>query len=116
MICGACDEKHASSVKSMVQDGKVVDVGCDRCLGVRTSVPDVYWPGHEYKSEALGVEFTSRGQKAQYLKDHGLTEAGDIKFKGQGWIEGSRDYRKRQFEKDRPKIRETYRQWREKRA
>lgn len=111
MICRACNEPHASSVKSIVENGSVVDVGCDRCMGVAPTIPDVYWPGHTYKSEALETEFTSRGQKAAYLKKHGLSEAGDVKFKGQTWAEGSRGYRKRQFDKDRPMIRENYKRY-----
>lgn len=113
MICRACNQ-HASSVKSIYDDGEIIDVGCDRCSGVQAAVPDVYWPGHTYKSEALGVEFTSRGQKAQYLKDNNLTEAGDMKMGQKSWQEGSKDYRRKQFDKDRPRIREIYRQWREK--
>lgn len=113
MICRLCMDKFATSVRSCVENGEIVDLGCDRCLGIQPNVPDVYWPGQTYTSESLGVEFTSRGQKAKYLKDNNLSEAGDVKFKGKNWIEGSREYRKKQFESVRPTIKETYRKWRD---
>jgi hypothetical protein len=110
-----CDHKGSVNSKSWVEEGEIVTI-CDRCgLSGSANLADVYWPGHAYKSESLDVEFTSRGQKAAYLKEHGLSEAGDIKFSGKNWIEGSKEYRRKQFEKDRPRIREIARAWRERR-
>lgn len=110
MICSVCNDQFASSVRSIYEGGKVIDVGCDRCMGIQPAVHDVYFK-QPYKSEALGVEFTSKAQKAAYLKEHGLSEAGDMKFGQKNWIDGSREYRKRNFEDARPAIRETYKQY-----
>lgn len=87
---------------------------CNNCGDLRSSdvpVHDVFWNGRPYYSEALGVEFTSRSQKARVMKEKGVTELGSQKIEPKSWTEGSREYRKRQFEKDRPKIRELYRQY-----
>lgn len=110
MICGVCHDSSASSIKSVCEKGQMVDLGCDRCAGIQPAVHDVFFK-HPYKSEALGVEFTSKAQKAAYLKEHGLSEAGDMKLGQKSWIDGSREYRKRNFEESRPVIKETYKRY-----
>lgn len=110
MICNVCNDQYASSVKSVCEKGEVIDIGCDRCLGIQPAVHDVYFK-QPYVSEALGTEFTSKAQKAAYLKQHGLSEAGDMKLGEKSWIDGSREYRKRNFKDAQPAIRETYRQY-----
>lgn len=116
MTCEGCGntEAYRTMVCYSIRDGR--SEICDRCakLGSGEAIlPDVYWPGGAYKSEALGVEFTSRAQKAKYLKDNHLSEAGDMKLGQKSWTEGTREFRKKQFDKDRPMIRETLRQWRD---
>lgn len=59
---------------------------CDQCGASSASFPDVYWDGKPEINLADGPDgkpmtFLSRGQKAQYLKERGLCEAGD-KFHG----------------------------------
>lgn len=110
--CTVCGEKWPSTVKSMIENGEVVDLGCDRCLGLQPRVPDVYFR-RPYHSEVLDVDFTSRSQKAQYLKDHDLSEAGDREMSEIPWVEGTRSFRHAQFEKEKPMLRKIYRDWRE---
>lgn len=109
-----CDHKGSVNSRSWVEEGEIVTI-CDQCgLNGSANLADCYWPGHAYKSTSLDVEFTSRGQKAKYLKEHGLSEAGDVKFKGQNWIEGTRESRRKEFDKERPMIREIAREWKQK--
>jgi hypothetical protein len=85
---------------------------CDRCGGFSSmaSVPDVYFK-HPYHSEALGVDFTSKSQKASVMKEMDVSEAGDRSMSTTAWVDGTRAWRKAQFEKDRPMIRENYRRY-----
>lgn len=85
--------------------------GCGGLYSTDASVPDVFWNGKPYYSEALGIEFTSRSQKARVLKERGLSELGNQTLGQKTWVEGSREYRKKNFEKDRPMIREHYRRY-----
>jgi hypothetical protein len=73
----------------------------------------VFWNGRPYYSEALQCEFTSRSQKARVMKEKGVSELGSQKLGEKNWIEGSRDMRRKQFEQERPVIRETLKRWKE---
>lgn len=98
---------------------------CDRCgLGNdgQAVLPDVFWPGHAYSSEHLcddmgnPIPLTSRRQKAQVMKDLGVSEAGDRvnggpAFGRSSWIDGTREARRKNFEEARPQIRESYRRY-----
>jgi len=55
---------------------------CKECRRGRAVVPDVFWDGkqeHGLADDEHGQPrvFLSKGQKAQYLKERGLQEAGD---------------------------------------
>lgn len=57
---------------------------CDRCGDMpATVIPDVYWDGTEEHGLAddpktgKPMVFSSKGEKARYLKEHHLIEAGD---------------------------------------
>lgn len=106
--CSECGSLDWTEIRSMITGSEFYD-SCSECLvPVQTEgIQDVYFR-HPYESQSLGVEFTSKKQKADYLKSHGLQEAGDKKFGEKNWVEGSREYRKRNFEKARPLIRENY--------
>lgn len=110
--CLNCASETFVTKKVWFEAGKLQGL-CDQCgTFFVDTVADVFFKG-TYKSEALGVEFTSRGQKAAYLKEHGIREAGDEPMSTKTWIEGSRDYRKKKFDReDRPKLRQTIRDWR----
>lgn len=64
-------------------------------------------------------EITSKRQKKQVMDRLGVSEAGDrvngAPYGSKTWIEGTREFRRKQFDNERPKIRETLRQWKEKR-
>lgn len=110
-VCRGCGNENWTAMRSVVSDeGGMIDE-CDRCGSFQAgTVPDVFF-NQPYYSKALDVEFTSKAQKAAYLKEHGLSEAGDMKFGKQSWVDGTRAHRRAQFEKDRPMIREVYRQY-----
>lgn len=117
MTCSGCGNDRAHQCHGYLSpEGFYVET-CDRCGNLASSdapVHDVFWNGRPYYSESLEVEFTSRSQKARVMKEKGVSELGSQKLGEKSWTEGSRDYRRRQFEKDRPAIRETYKRWREK--
>ena len=59
---------------------------CDQCGASEIWFPDVFWDGKPEENLADGPDgkprvFLSRGQKAQYLRERGIYEAGD-KFHG----------------------------------
>jgi hypothetical protein len=113
MICQGC-QKETYQIHGYMDDQGIYKEACSECGNVASSdasVPDVYWNGRPYYSEALQVEFTSRSQKARVMKERGLSELGSQKLGEKSWTEGSRDYRKKNFEKDRPMIREAYRRY-----
>ncbi len=117
MTCSSCGNAKAFQTHGYVAaQGQYVEC-CDRCSKRSPSeaaLADVFWNDKPYYSDALGVEFTSRAQKAAVMKERGVIELGSQKLGEKTWIEGSRPWRRRQFEKDRPVIREIQRQWREK--
>ncbi len=117
MICSGCNNDRAFQTHGYVAAQGCYIECCDRCSARSPSeaaLADVFWNDKPYYSEALGVELTSRAQKARIMKERGLIELGSQKLGEKTWIEGSRPWRSRQFEKDRPVIREGYRQWRDK--
>lgn len=105
-IHGYCDEK--GNYREVCADPE-----CGALSASAAGVPDVFWNGRPYYSEALEVEFTSRSQKARILKEKGLSELGSEKLGRKGWIEGTRDVRRKEFDKQRPIIRETLKRWQE---
>lgn len=112
MVCKGCS-KESHHIHGYMHEGQYQEVcaGCGGLYSADASVPDVFWNGKPYYSEALGVEFTSRAQKARVMKERGVSELGDQKLGKKTWTEGSRAYRKKNFENDRPMIRETYRRY-----
>lgn len=116
MICAGCQNPHAYQTHGYIGEGGHYVEGCDRCMQLSSSdasIPDVFWNGRPYFSESLGVEFTSRSQKARVMKERGVSELGNTKLGEKTWIEGSRGYRSKNFAHDRPMIRETLRKYRE---
>lgn len=114
--CRGCN-RESTHIRTIVEGDELIDQcerqDCGNLSAISGGVPDVFWNGKPYYSHALGVEFTSRSQKARVMKERGVSELGDTKLSGKNWIEGSRDVRRKGFEKDRPMIRETLRQYRE---
>lgn len=93
---------------------------------VDAGVPDVYLgrAGQTFESlcDKTGKPYAiqSKRHKKQVMDALGVSEAGGTvngaPFGTKSWIDGSRDYRKRQFDKERPQIRETYKAWLEKKS
>lgn len=112
--CRACG-RASTHIRTIVDGENLIDQcdhpECGNLSSIDASIPDVFWNGRPYYSEALGVEFTSRSQKAKVMKERGLSELGSQKLGEKTWVEGSRDYRRKQFDKDRPIIRETYKRY-----
>lgn len=116
MKCAGCHNEEAYQIHGWYQEKEGYLEVCDKCGDLSTSdacIPDVFWNNRPYYSEALGCELTSRSQKARVMKEKGVSELGSQKLGQKGWIEGSRDYRKRQFQGDKPKIREAFKRWKE---
>lgn len=114
--CAGCGNQNAYQLHGWYDNHLGYQEVCDQCGDVRLSdahIPDVFWNGKPYYSEALGCELTSRSQKVRVMKEKGVRELGSQRLGDKGWIEGSRAYRRKQFEADRPKIRETLRRWKE---
>lgn len=88
-------------------------VKCGDLSSSQASIPDVFWNGRPYYSKALECEFTSRSQKARVMKEKGVSELGSQKLGEKSWTQGSREYRRKQFETQRPMIRETWKRWKE---
>lgn len=116
MKCGGCGNPEAYQMHGWYDADHGYREICDKCGDVRSSdasIPDVFWNGRPYYSEALQCEFTSRGQKARVMKEKGVSELGSQKLGEKSWVEGSRDYRRKQFDRERPHIRETLKRYQE---
>jgi len=113
-ICRGCN-RESTHIRTFVEGDGFIDIcdhpDCGNLSSMDASIPDVFWNGRPYYSEALDVEFTSRGQKARVMKEKGVSELGNTRLGEKTWMEGSRDFRRKQFEKDRPMIRENYRRY-----
>ena len=110
MICQGCHNESAYQVHGWYDDKAGYKEVCDRCGNLSSTdapIPDVWWNGRPYYSESLQCELTSRSQKARVMKEKGVSELGSQKLGNKSWIEGSRENRKKQFDKDRPHIRVT---------
>ncbi len=99
---------------------------CDKCglEGAGEGIPDVYLhrAGQRFQNlcDANGVpyEIHSKRHKKEIMDKLGVSEAaGTVNgapYGSKSWIEGSRDYRRKQFAKDKPMIEKTFREWKEK--
>lgn len=102
----------------MIEGTEIYD-HCSQChIPVQTSgVPDVYLPRSGMTFQALcdksgnPIPIQSKRHKQQVMNELGLREHPDRLSSNKTWIEGSREYRKRNFEEARPKIRESYKQY-----
>lgn len=84
-ICCSCqNEKDDRDCRYWVWTQKKEEFKyCKDCTTSKPSVPDVYWDGkpeHGLADDPITGQprvFLSKGQKAHYLKERGLQEAGD---------------------------------------
>lgn len=117
MTCKGCGKESHQIHGYCDEFGQYQEVCADPNCGALSSsaagIPDVFWNGKPYYSEALQCEFTSRSQKARVMKERGVSELGSQKLGQKTWQEGSREIRRKSFDKDRPKIREILKTWKE---
>jgi hypothetical protein len=128
MNCRGCGNKAAYHTRSYVDRSGIQEV-CNVCGDLSladSAVPDVYLGkgGKNFANlcDDMGrpYEISSKRQKAAVMKKLGVSEAGDTvngaPYGTKTWIEGSREHRRKQFDKERPKLREIYKEWRERRG
>ena len=86
MTCKGCGNTNAYHIKIRWSQKDGMRESCTDCGGFGIGdayEPDVYWPGHPYKSEhlcdALGNPYllTSKQHKARVMQEMGVREAGD---------------------------------------
>lgn len=125
MTCGGC-LNEAYHIHGEFIENQYMEC-CEKCGNVSSAdapVQDVYWPGREHTNPQLcddmgkPYQLRSKGHKAAIMKQLGVSEVGDkvrgAPYTGQSsWAEGTREYRKKNFEKDRPELRRIYKEWRE---
>lgn len=115
-ICRGCG-RESTHIRTVVEADQLIDVcdhpECGHLSSIDAGIPDVFWNGRPYYSEALECEFTSRSQKARVMKEKGVSELGSRKLGNKDWMTGTREARRKAFERERPVIRETLKRWKE---
>lgn len=126
-ICRGCG-REATHIRTIVESDQLIDQcewpDCGNLSMVDSGIPDVYLSrsGQTFNnlSDEMGkpIAIQSKRHKKQVMDSLGVSEAGGTvngaRFGTKTWIDGTRDYRRKQFEKDRPKLREIYKNWKEK--
>lgn len=125
MICRGCSQE-SHHVRTIVdKNGEFYDIcanaNCGQLSSMDAYVPDVYLKSSGQKfanlCDEMGrpYEISSKRHKKEVMDKLGVSEAGDTvngaPYGSKTWVEGSRDYRRKQFERDRPMIRETYQRY-----
>lgn len=114
-----CSHENAWHTRTIYENGALHTV-CDRCglEGAGEGIPDAYL-GHIGQTFAalcdnMGrpIEIRSKRHKQQVMDKLGVRECPD-RLSGKTWVDGTREYRREQFNRDRPVIRETLRRWKE---
>ena len=116
--CSSCGSLDWYEIRTMMEGTQVYD-WCSNCpepvKGIE-GVPDAFMPRLGMTFEALcdtmgkPVPIQSKRHKQEVMDQLGVRECPE-RLKGNSWVDGTRNYRKRQFEKDRPMIRENYRRY-----
>lgn len=123
MMCRGCGNKDAYHVRTVYESGEVYDV-CDTCGRLDMSganIPDVYLArsGETFNNlcDEMGrpYEIGSKRQKKEIMDRLGVSEAGDrvngAPFGTKSWIDGTRQWRRKQFDKERPMLRNLYQRY-----
>jgi hypothetical protein len=122
MTCNSCGNSNAYHIRSAWDGGKLVDfcdsASCGNLDMAGAGIPDVYLPRGGMKFENLcddmgrPYEISSKREKAEIMRRLGISEVGDrvngAPYAPKDWIEGTRESRRKSFEKDRPVIRDVY--------
>mgnify|MGYP001566534691 CR=1 FL=1 len=90
--CETCGNKYPARRQYLNETKTWI---CDGCGASEIYLPDVFWDGRPEENLADGpdgkpVTFLSRGQKARYLQERGIYEAGD-RFHGAPFSSVSRE-------------------------
>lgn len=122
MNCRGCgNDKAWHSVSRYNTQSEEWEDCCDACGldGCGDGVPDVYLHRIGQTFQALcdkqgnPIPIQSKRHKKQVMDELGVREHPDRLKCDKGWTESTRDYRRKQFEKDRPMIREIHKQWKD---
>lgn len=116
--CSNCGSATWYQIRTMMEGTDVYDwcSDCQTPVSGVSGVPDVYLPRAGMTFQALcdetgkPIPIQSKRHKQQVMNERGLRECPEP-LSGKNWIDGSRDYRKRNFEQAKPKIQEAYRQY-----
>ncbi len=120
-VCLNCGNENAYHTRSWY-DEKLdrIEQMCNGCGldGAGEAIPDVYLPriGMTFqalcdKQTGVPIPIQSKRHKQQVMDELGVREHPDRLKADKTWIEGSRDARRKSFEKERPKIRAVYQQY-----
>lgn len=116
--CSACGSVEWYQIRTMMEGTEIYDScsDCDNPVSVG-GVPDVYLPRAGMTFQALcdktgkPIPIQSKRHKQQVMNELGLRECPERLSGEKTWVEGSRQYRKRNFDEARPKIREAYQRY-----
>lgn len=120
--CRGCGEE-AFTFNGWIEAGVYHEV-CDRCGNPSTThVPDAYLKraGQTFENlcDKMGrpIPIQSKRHKKEVMDRLGVREAGETvngaRFGTKSWVDGSRDARRKEFDKDRPRIRAGLKRWKE---
>lgn len=83
-ICWYCEETKDDFVRIVIPErGKSLHKICRSCMIPKAGIPDVFFDGKPEENLADDPQtgkprvFASKGEKAAYLKERGIVEAGD---------------------------------------
>lgn len=125
-ICRGCG-RESIHIRTIVESDELIEQcdhpQCGNLAMVDAGIPDVYLSraGQTFNNlcDNMGrpIAIQSKRHKKQIMDQMGVSEAGGTfngaPFGTRTWIDGSRAARKREFSKERPKIRETWKRWKE---
>lgn len=115
--CSNCGSDKWYQMRTIMEGTNPYDwcSDCEQPVSIG-GVPDAFLPRAGMTFQALcdnqgkPIPVQSKRHKQQLMAERGLRECPE-RLSGKTWVEGSRQYRKRNFEQARPKIREAYRQY-----
>lgn len=120
--CSSCGSFEWYEIRTMIEGTDVLDCcsNCPKPVQV-DGVPDVYLShvGQTFENltDKMGhpIEIQSKQHKKRVMADLGVREAGDrvngATYGSKSWTEGTKAWRSKQFDKDRPMIRENIKRY-----
>lgn len=125
-VCRGCG-RESVHIRTVVEGDELIEqcdrADCGNLAMANAGVPDVYLGRSGQKFENLTdemghpIEISSKRHKKEVMDRLGVSEAGDrvngAPWGSKSWVEGTRAVRRKEFEKQRPMIRETWKRWKE---